>query len=113
MTITIEADLIAKQLAAEAAENRAKAERRAAVDQLRWIERNRLKIDSEALALLRAEGDDSMASHVDRAWSRAMQAVRDRQAEQTAKARKSVLGDAEDEQGSAPSSGLHDHGERP
>lgn len=112
MTINIEEDLIAKQLAAEADENRARAERKAAADELRWISKNRLKIDSEALALLRAEGDGNMSSHIDHAWSRAMRVVRERQSEQTAKARGSVVGDADDEQGSAPISGLDDHGER-
>jgi hypothetical protein len=54
-------------------------ERRQAAKLLAWHEQHRLQIDSEALSLLRQQGDDSVVRLIDQCRAEAIEIVRNRE----------------------------------
>lgn len=90
MTNDFETEIERRLVEAKAAEDKAKAERKAADDELRWIRKNRVQISSDAFDLLRGDADDNVVKQMDRAWSEAMRAVREKQRKQTEAARSAV-----------------------
>lgn len=90
MTNDFETEIERRLVEAKAAEDKAKAERKAADEELRWIRKNRVQISSDAFDLLRGEAADNVVEQMDQAWSEAMRAVREKQRKQTEAARSAV-----------------------
>lgn len=90
MNTDLETEIERRLVEAKAAEDKAKAERKAADDELRWIRKNRVQISSDAFDLLHGDADDNVVEQMDRAWSEAMRAMREKQRKQTEAARSAV-----------------------
>lgn len=90
MTSSMESELEQQLVAAKAAEDKAKAAKKAAADALRWHARNRLRINSDALDLLLEQADDNLTRLIGEARSTAMHRLKARQSQQTEAARAAV-----------------------